>query len=237
MYKKNESKILARKERNMEKIVEETTQKWYDDYYQFIVNHRKNLTIPILCYLQRNPIYTCPYSKAMQQSKDIEHINGYICNMYMYQRPILWKRLNIPDPKDIDYWEKLSIYKDLTWTTVEQHIDKPWNWAALSYHSCVTWDIIQQYPEKPWDWNWISINPNIGFEIVQQHPEKHWDWAMICCNTMSIARENTIQQNIYKRLREWFAKSDLKRELMEHLWNPRNIHKWSGWGFDILEEE
>jgi hypothetical protein len=54
---------------------------------------------------------------------------------------------------------------------------------------------------------------------------------------MHIARENTIRQNSYPKLRKWFAKSDLKRELMEKLWHPRTMHKWSGWGFELEEEE
>jgi hypothetical protein len=34
------------------------------------------------------------------------------------------------------------------------------------------------------------------------------------------------------KLSQWFIKSDLKRELMEKLWHPANMEKWSGWGYD-----
>jgi hypothetical protein len=221
----------------MDKIYEETTQEWYDAYFQFIyfqiINNRYFSGQNLYC-LWENPIYTSKYSTSMQSSINN---NIFIPLIRRFEYPIIQKTDVIPHPDDRYFWEKLSIYNDLTWSVVEQHIDKPWDWDALSYHSCVTWDIIQRYPEKPWYWTWISINPNIGFEIIQQYPDKLWNWLYICSNDMSIARENSIRKNSYTKLREWFAKSDVKRELMEKLWHPRNMHKWSGWGYDILEEE
>jgi len=68
---------------------------------------------------------------------------------------------------------------------------------------------------------------------VQKHPDKNWDWEMLCSNNMSLAREKYIQKNLFNGITKWFSKSDLKRELMENRWHPRNMDKWSGWGFEL----
>jgi hypothetical protein len=41
---------------------------------------------------------------------------------------------------------------------------------------------------------------------------------------------------IRKKLQKWFVGSDIKRELMEKMHHPRNISKFTGWGFEGFEE-
>ena len=41
---------------------------------------------------------------------------------------------------------------------------------------------------------------------------------------------------IRKKLQKWFVGSDLKQELMETIHHPRNISKFTGWGFEGFEE-
>jgi len=41
-----------------------------------------------------------------------------------------------------------------------------------------------------------------------------------------------LNKHLLKKRQEWFAQSDLKRELMEKLWHPANTKKLSGRGFD-----
>jgi hypothetical protein len=54
---------------------------------------------------------------------------------------------------------------------------------------------------------------------------------------MTLGREKYIQHQLFRRATQWFIKSDLKRELMEQMWHPRNMGKWPGWGFEEAVEE
>jgi hypothetical protein len=142
---------------------------------------------------------------------------------------------------------------------VVQHSEIDWNWSELS--RILPWDIILQHPDKPWDWENISRNPNVAtWEVVQQYPDKPWNWYQlsfhidapldvllqklnnnwimnhsVAYNKRTALREKYLQTHLAKRAAELFIKSDLKRELMEKLWHPRNMEKWPGWGFE--EEE
>ena len=53
---------------------------------------------------------------------------------------------------------------------------------------------------------------------------------------MAFAREKYILEQLFQRATKWFIESDLKRELIENQWHPRNMYKWSGWGFDEFNE-
>lgn len=51
----------------------------------------------------------------------------------------------------------------LTWETVQNNLDKPWNWFALSRHPGITWDNIL-------DTDWVKSNqcdPCVG----------QWNWG------------------------------------------------------------
>jgi hypothetical protein len=140
--------------------------------------------------------------------------------------------------------EKCKIYDTIVkeWHTqyfqfILDHPDKPWNWACLSGNPNITWEIVQKYPDKPWDWLELSENPNVAtWEIVQNHPDKPWRWGGLSWNKMTVAREKYIQDQLFQRVTQWFIKSDLKRELMEKMWHPRNFKKWSKWGFEEIME-
>jgi hypothetical protein len=123
---------------------------------------------------------------------------------------------------------------DILWEIVLQHPDKPWDWTLLSYTPHITLEILQQLSGKPWDWETLSWCHSITWEIVKHFPKK-WNWRGLCWNNMNVAREKYMQHHLAHAFAEWFIKSDVKRELMERLWHPRNMHKWSEWGHDILE--
>ena len=168
--------------------------------------------------------------------------------------------LDNPD-KDWD-WYELSKNPNITWEIVQQHPDKPWNWSALSRNPRVTtwefvqknpdnpwdwyelssnpnitWEIIQQHPDKPWNWYYLSCNPNITWEFVQQNPDKPWNWHNLSCNTFKFYHQYYMQNHLAKKAAKWFIKSDLKRELMERMWHPKNLGKLQcDWGHDVFEE-
>ena len=83
-------------------------------------------------------------------------------------------------------------------------------------------------PDKEWDYGRLSINPNITWDIVKSNPDKPWDYDILYQNAMSLSKENFIR----KKLQEDFSKSELKRELMEVIFHPKNLSKWEEWGFD-----
>ena len=84
------------------------------------------------------------------------------------------------------------------------------------------------------NWSNLSANTNITWDTLLTSKYKATDWAT---DWYSADRDEYINTQMIKKLQKWFVKSDVKRELMEKLWHPRNMHKWSGWGYDILEEE
>ena len=133
-------------------------------------------------------------------------------------------------------WCCLSINPSVaTWDIVQKYPNKPWDWLCLSWNPCVaTWDIVQKYPNKPWDWTGLCGNPSVvtSWDIMKNNPEKPWRWYGLSKNPMTLGRKKYIQDQLFQRFTQWFIKSDLKRELMENRWHPRNMEKWPGWGFE-----
>jgi hypothetical protein len=135
----------------------------------------------------------------------------------------------------------------ITWDTVhittilqdiKQHPEKTLDWENISRNPEITWEVVQQYPDKPWDWYELSFHIDAPLEIiVQKLPPHHTNWIMnpISHNKRTALREKYLQTNLAKKGAELFIKSDLKRELMEKLWHPCNMMKWSGWGFEVEE--
>ena len=94
-----------------------------------------------------------------------------------------------------------------------------------------TIEIGQSYPNLWNEWD-ICENPNLNWEIIQQYPDLPWNWRHLSDNTMTVARKTFVQKYLAKHVPEWFVKSDLKRELMEKMWHPRNMEKWVQWGHE-----
>jgi hypothetical protein len=90
---------------------------------------------------------------------------------------------------------------------------------------------VQQHPDKPWNWYELSCNPNITREIVQNHLDKPWDWGGLSQNPFTMACECYIQKHLAIKAAKWFCTSDLKRELIEKMWHPKNLDKLQNhWG-------
>jgi hypothetical protein len=103
---------------------------------------------------------------------------------------------------DEDYWKLLSSNPKITWQTVQQFSDKPWNFSHLSSNPNITRKIVQQFSDKPWNKRKLEKNPAItwkiieplpdrpryqfytylDWEILQQYPDEQWDWAKISRN-------------------------------------------------------
>ena len=81
---------------------------------------------------------------------------------------------------------------------------------------------VKDNSDKDWDYKWLSQNPNITWKIVESNLDKPWNYKNLSYNTMDKVRKEYIR----KRFQEWFKKSDLKKELMENVWHPRNWEKF-----------
>ena len=66
------------------------------------------------------------------------------------------------------------------------------------------------------------------FQYIKDNFNKPWNYEYLSSNKMDKARKEYIR----KRFQEWFKKSDLKKELMENVWHPRNF-----WKFKYLDPE
>lgn len=95
-------------------------------------------------------------------------------------------------------------------------------WFCLSLNENITWQTIIQHMDKPWNWSGVSLNPNIDWEIVEKNNNIEWDYELLSMNTMDRAREKFIR----KELQEQFRKSDLYKELMETFWHPSRYDKF-----------
>jgi hypothetical protein len=72
---------------------------------------------------------------------------------------------------------------------------------------------------------------------VQKHPEIPWNWGALSLNKLTIARECYMQKHLAQKAAKWFIKSDIKREMMEKMWHPKNLEKLQKhWGHDVFEE-
>jgi len=66
----------------------------------------------------------------------------------------------------------ISKNPNVTWDTVCENPDWPWNYKGLSANPNITWDIVQENPDLPWNYKYLSTNPNITWDIVQENLDK-----------------------------------------------------------------
>jgi hypothetical protein len=111
-------------------------------------------------------------------------------------------------PEEEFDWEKLSYDMEISWSTREKFINKPWNFKALStkfLNNKAPWEIIEKFPDKDWDWNFLSrhissLKPEQFIKFANKPfnwyhvsiftddiwkyiiylPDKDWDWDYIC---------------------------------------------------------
>jgi len=129
----------------------------------------------------------------------------------------------------------ISCSPNITWKTIQKHSDKPWDWdyGELSRNPNITWEIIQANPNKYWHSYFLSSNPNITFEIIRNNPQVNWDHYNLSSNKFTLEKEMFFR----KKLREWFKKSDLKRELIANLWHPKNYEKFKYYDPEMFSNE
>jgi hypothetical protein len=89
--------------------------------------------------------------------------------------------------------------------------------------------LLRENPEKI-HWEVLSKNPNPeAMKILKEHPEK--------IDLYDLSLNPGIWIDTYKvAQREYFCKS-IAEELIAKVWNPKNIDKFKGLGYDFLEED
>ena len=97
--------------------------------------------------------------------------------------------------------------------------DEHYNHWQLINSSQITCDHVRLYPHLPWKLTESNI----------------WILNPVLNKKRAVLREEYLQTHLAKRREEMFIKSDLKRELMEKMWHPHNMEKWSGWGVEEVE--
>ena len=175
---------------------------------------------------------------------------------YVVNNPnITYKIIKENPDKPCDYYY-LGRNPNITWEIVEANSNKPWNYTFLSNHSNITWEIVCKNPDKPWCYYYLSRNRNITCEIVKENLNKRWG-HLFAIHNPNITFKFIKKQNRYARgfglsfnefilekymffrkyLSEWFKKSDLKKELIENLWHPKNYEKFKYYDPEMFLEE
>jgi hypothetical protein len=106
-----------------------------------------------------------------------------------------------------------------------EEINKQWseycleNFLALG----VPWKIVEENLDKPWNFKTLSLNIDTTYEVMRNDPFNKF----------------TLEKDIFfrKKFREWFKKSDLKRELIAKLWHPKNYEKFKYYDPEMFSEE
>jgi len=155
---------------------------------------------------------------------------------------------NNPDLEWNNY--AVSNHKNITWDIIKNNFNNfNWNIYGILSNQNITWEIIQndemlkmivfdtdefnnlnntEYFKREIGKS-LSRNPNISWEIVEENSNKiQWDVNMLVMNPMDNEREKYIRN----KFQQWFKRSDLKRELMENVWHPRNF-----WKFKYFDDE
>jgi len=101
-------------------------------------------------------------------------------------------------------------------------------------NSNITFEIVEKNFDKHWDDWYLSNNPNLRFHNINNIETIYSiNLDMLCDNKF------TLEKDLFFRtkLREWFKKSDLKRELIANLWHPKNCEKFKYYDPEMFSEE
>ncbi len=95
---------------------------------------------------------------------------------------VSWK--TIVNSLDLPWeWDGISTNPNITWDIVKSNLDKQWSWYHLSAHPNITVDtIIANSYGHPWNWDALSLNKNLTWEHIQNNPEIPWNWNNIYMN-------------------------------------------------------
>jgi hypothetical protein len=135
-------------------------------------------------------------------------------------------------------WKYLSGNLDITWETVMEFHDRPWDWDLLSSNPDITWEIVKNNPNHPWnsarlcanpsfvwrdvlgvmehigDMTMFSMNKNVTMPIVLANLEVDWDWNCLSCTIpIKLILENPNEPWNWNRVS---SRSDLTIDMVEN---------------------
>ena len=93
------------------------------------------------------------------------------------------------------------------------NLDKiDWDWLSLNPNAM---HLLEQNQDKI-NWYYLSKNPN-AVHLLEQNPDKiNWGW---------LSENPSIFTYDYTKLRQ--SRLNLHKDLIEHIWHPSTIQKWS----------
>lgn len=99
-------------------------------------------------------------------------------------------------PDNSFLWYGISQNPNITFQTVVDNINLPWNWMSLSMNPSINITHVLTPPILQWDWQNLSSNVSITMDDVIKHPLLPWVWSTI---TSTIVRNKTFS---FKKLVE-----------------------------------
>ena len=142
------------------------------------------------------------------------------------------KKIHPPIPEHTPHKWLISCNKTVTWEMVQENPEVEWDYMFLGKNSTIAFETILANLDKPWDFVWVSCNESITWKNVREHPEMSWDYMNL---SSSVTMDKERRLYTLKRLQEWFSHSDLKMELMEKTWHPKNLQRLTDNGHELLD--
>lgn len=241
---------------NLETIKENSNVKWdfnilmknesipIEKLINFILENKVNNDVLSSYYIYDRNDVNFEMWKTLAEIQKSKNSNSFIPS-FSYN-PNLTFEIVKNNPEIEWNWNVISKHKNITWDIIKNNYDD-YNWDLNSVLSNpnITWEIIQNDEKlknivfntsnnnvhsKIMIGKSLSKNPNISWKIVEDNPEILWNIESLITNSMDNEREKYIRN----KFQQWFKKSDLKRELMENVWHPKNFHKFKYFDSDVF---
>ena len=143
--------------------------------------------------------------------------------------PLLEKNLDKVD------WYYLAGHNPNAIPLLEKNLDKV-DWGALSMNPNAI-PLLEKHMDKMTTecWEQLSSNPN-AIHIIEQnleYMESYW----LLCGAYLFENPNifTIDYKVMKT--NMYKEDGFVKELMQNRFHPRNIHKFTNWGFPGIDED
>ena len=78
------------------------------------------------------------------------------------------------------------------------------------------------------DWNMLSCNPN-AIHLLENNLDK--------VNWLYLSKNPNIFTYDYKDMKDRMFRGGIKEDLMKDRFHPQNLHKFKGWGFDVVYDD
>lgn len=72
-------------------------------------------------------------------------------------------------------WDMLS--KRISFSSIMNHRDLPWNWDYVSLNPSVHLDDVIHHSDIPWNWSHLSQSLNVSAETIRNHMDLPWDFS------------------------------------------------------------